>query len=81
MLSGNSRLSARVSTQAAGFGNDLIVQTAGDCFYTKTADSRDASRLRGSPTTLFVVTADTSVGLCVCFLVYVRAFVHVGGAD
>ena len=44
MLFGN--VSACVSTRAAKFGNDPVAQTAaGGCFYTETADFRDASRL------------------------------------
>lgn len=82
MLSGNSRLSARVSTQAAEFGNDPIVQTAGPCFYTKTADFRDASRLRGSPPLcLLWQPRPLWVSVCVSLCIRVCACVHIGGAD
>lgn len=78
MLSGSSLLSARVSVQAAKFGNDLIVQTAGGCFYTKKADFLDGSDSTCHPV-LCLLWQQRPLRVCVC--VSLCTHVCVGGAD
>lgn len=81
MLSENSRLSARVSTQAAEFGNDPIVQTAGAVFTQRQLISEMPPDSAGHHHSVCYDSRDLCGSVCASLCIRVCACVHVGGAD